>query len=450
MIIDDDEMFEEMLSDLIRSMGHEALAVTGLSGEEAGLPSPAPEVVFLSMNHPEDHQVAIVERLRGLPEPPEIILLAAAGNADGAELATAHGVWDALSRYSPPARLSLSLTQALRFREAKHRGMSRRALDLAGVVGSSPGMGRCYDFIARAADGDAPVLIMGERGTGKELMARTLHANSRRADREFVAVDCTALTGTALPEALFRQARHGTLFLDEVGELPFSLQEALLQRLTPRGLQPGDAGGFRLIAAATGDLPARVAAGGFHPELFDRLRPLSLTLPPLRQRLEDLQDLVWHHTAKLCERYGLPLKGFAADFFPTLRAYPWPGNIRELVDALEQAITAAGHEPTLCSRHLPAPIRPQARLPLTTAGEGDPPPAGAAEETTDPRSFPSLRTYRAKLLAKAEKEYLQQLVALADNNFPEACRLSGLSQPRLYALLKKHRLNRLRKYLVKK
>uniref|UniRef100_A0A7V4G833 Sigma-54-dependent Fis family transcriptional regulator n=1 Tax=Desulfobacca acetoxidans TaxID=60893 RepID=A0A7V4G833_9BACT len=449
MIIDDDEMFGEMVSDLIRDMGHEALAVPPLPGAAAGLPPTAPEVVFLSLSRPEEENVEILGRLRSLPDPPEIILLTGAGTPEGAELARSCGVWDALSRYSPPARLTLALAQALHFREAKKAGRSRRALRREGLVGNSPGMQRCYDFLARAADSDAPVLILGETGTGKELVALTLHANSRRAIHEFVAVNCAALPAATLPEALLEKTRQGTLFLDEVGELPFSLQEALVQRLRGSGLHPGESASFRLAAAAGPALESRVAAGGFNPALFSLLQPLSLTLPPLRERPEDLQDLVLYHVAKLCEGYGLPLKGFAGDFLPTLRAYPWPGNIRELVSALEQAVTAARNEPTLAARHLPGPVRHQGRMSLGDGEEAEAPSGAAPEEKPDPRSLPPLRVYREKVWAKAEKEYLQQLFTLADYNFPAACRLSGLSQPRLYALLKKHRLNRLRKSLEK-
>jgi two-component system, NtrC family, response regulator len=193
---------------------------------------------------------------------------------------------------------------------------------------------------------------------------------------------------------------------------------------------------FRLIAATNRNLDAMVEAGTFRSDLLFRLRSLTIELPPLRDRRDDIQELILFHLARICGNYGIGVKGFSPEFLETLAAYGWPGNVRELVQAIERAVAVARHEPTLFPQHLPDPIRVHAaRAALgkhsrnKTLGKKS---AGAAGPLS------SMKAVREAALAQAEREYLQQLLARTAGDFQEACRLSGLSRARLYALLSRH------------
>jgi two-component system NtrC family response regulator len=307
------------------------------------------------------------------------------------------------------------------------------------------------------------VFLTGETGTGKELFARAVHENSPRAKGNFVVVDCTALPETLVESLLFghekgsftgaeksrdgliRQAHCGTLFLDEVGELPLMMQKAFLRVLQEHRFRP--VGGsreidsdFRLVAATNRNLEQMVERGQFREDLLFRLRSFVIELPPLRERPEDIQELARYYADRFCERYGLAPKGFSPEFINILLAYTWPGNVREFVHTMERVLAAARFEPTLFTKHLPTNIR----IEVTRAAvEHDSPLASPASGGTV-QTLLKLNDYRDAVYNDAEKNYLYDLLALAGQNIPEACRVSGLSQSRLYALLKKHGITRSR------
>ncbi len=206
------------------------------------------------------------------------------------------------------------------------------------------------------------VLLTGETGTGKEVFARAIHENSARAEHNFVVVDCTALPATLVESVLFghekgaftgadraqagliKQAHSGTLFLDEIGELPLAVQKAFLRvlqehRFRPVGAKREVESNFRLIAATNRNLEKMVQDGTFRSDLLFRVRTLTVELPPLSARKEDIKELAMYHMARVCERYQIGTKGFSPEFFDALMAYEWPGNVRELVNAMERAVS---------------------------------------------------------------------------------------------------------------
>jgi two-component system NtrC family response regulator len=184
-----------------------------------------------------------------------------------------------------------------------------------------------------------------------------------------------------------------------------------------------------------------VEKGLFRNDLLFRLRSISIELPPLRTRPEDVKNLVLYHTARMCESYGLGPKGFAPEFLQVLKAYDWPGNVRELVNTLDMALAAARHEPTLFPKHLPSKMRIQ--LARALVGKGSLSPSVTAETASPGPGLPKLREYRNAAVNQAEKQYLQNLMTMVAGNIKEACRISGLSQPRLYALLKLHKISKM-------
>jgi len=462
LIIDDDHMFCEMLSDMVTDMGHGVKFAHNLKeGLEDAL-SGSFDVVFLDVRMPDGSGLSALPKIRELHDPPEVIIITGAGDPDGAELAIVNGAWDYIEKQSSIKRMTLPLVRALQYREEKKAKKPLMALKLEGIVGNSPKMRECYDLLAQAADSDANVLIYGETGTGKELFARAIHANSNRASKNFVVVDCAAMPESLVESALFgyekgaftgadkaqvgliKQADGGTLFLDEVGELPLIMQKAFLRvlqekRFRPLGARQEVESNFRLVAATNRNLERLVEEGGFRKDLLFRLCTLSLNLPALGERLDDIKDLVLFHTGKLCESAGIAQKGIAPEVFESLLSYDWPGNVRELVNTLDRALTAARHEPTIYPNHLPSYIRVQA---VRHAISRDAPEIDLAVAAANGIGLPKLRDFREATVAQAERQYLNELMTVAKNDLKEACRISALSQPRLYALLKKHYIKR--------
>ncbi len=462
LIIDDDELFCEMLSEMVNDMGHGVKFTHSLNDGIIEAVNGSYDVVFLDVRMPDGSGLRALPKIRELTDPPEVIIITGVGDPDGAELAIVNGAWDYIEKQSSIKRMTLPLVRALQYREEKKVKKPAVALKLEGIVGDGSKMQACYDVLAQAAECDANVLIFGETGTGKELFARAIHANSSRSQKNFVVVDCAALPESLVESALFgyergaftgadkaqvgliKQADGGTLFLDEVGELPLIMQKAFLRVLQERRFRPLGArqeveSNFRLLAATNRDLDQAVAEGTFRKDLLFRLRSLSLTLPPLREHPEDIKDIVLYHSGKLCLTYGLPQKGFAPEFFECLMAYDWPGNVRELINTLDRALAEVRHEPTLYPNHLPSSIRVKA---VRNSVSKETPEISAAQAVAAGVNLPKLRDYREAAVAQAEREYLKELMTLAQNDLQEACRISDLSQPRLYALLKKHRISR--------
>jgi two-component system NtrC family response regulator len=183
-----------------------------------------------------------------------------------------------------------------------------------------------------------------------------------------------------------------------------------------------------------------VRSGQFREDLLFRLRSYVIELPPLRERPEDLQPLARFYADRFCDRYDLPPKGFSPDFTGTLKSYPWPGNVREFVHTMEQTLAAARYESTLFPKHLPTSIRVE----VTRAAVAQDHPFNLSLGNGTLHNLPKLHDYRDAVYNEAEKSYLNDLLGLSDQNIAKACHLSGLSQSRLYALMKKHDLTRTR------
>jgi two-component system NtrC family response regulator len=469
LIIDDDPALCRILAKLLTRAGDHAVRQTHTLSDGLRTARSHPvDLVFLDVRMPDGHGLDAVAALRETPSVPEVVVITGYGDRADAEGAIRRGAWDYLPKpFSREAIVSL-LGRALTYRSARRdRPVERSNLRIEGLVGASAAHGACLDFIAQAAGSDAPALVTGETGTGKELVARNIHANSRRADRNFVVVDCAALPENLVESALFghvrgaftgadrdreglvRQAHRGTLFLDEVGELPPALQKSFLRVLQERRFRP--VGGraelssdFRLLAATHRDLDAMADAGQFRQDLLYRLRALTLELPPLRGRDADIQALTRHFIDLIRDRYGGVPKQVSSDFLDALFAYDWPGNIRELINTLEGVFADTPGEPQLFARHLPQRIRIQkARSGVEQRPSPAPEPPAAPDSPAESAEFPTLREFRESLLSEAETRYLQDLMALTRGSVQEACRIAGLSRTTLYHLLKKRGVSRM-------
>ena len=336
-----------------------------------------------------------------------------------------------------------------RSREVELEGEVRERLRLGGIVGHSPAMQTLYEKILRAATSDATVLVMGESGTGKELVARALHDNSPRSSGPYIAVHCAALPENLLEAELFGHARGaftgaataragrfeaahgGTLLLDEIGEIPPSIQVKLLRVLQEREIvrlgenhaRPID---VRVIAATHRDLAAMVRRGEFREDLYYRLCVLPLEVPALRERREDIAMLATRLLEDVARNYNRLPPELAHDTILQLEAGDWPGNVRQLANALEYALVHCDGERIL-PRHLPPDITGPAHQ--DTAA---PPTPGAA---------PLTRYYRTPANDEDEWTLIQQTLHETGGNKAEAARRLGMSRTTLWKRLRQNASN---------
>lgn len=464
LIIDDEEMMCATLSTLVERKGHVATSAQTLKEGISVAAEDTFDVVFLDVKMPDGNGLDALQTIEASPSNPEVIIMTGFGDPNGAELAIKCGAWDYIEKGFSIKEITLSLERALQYRKEKQEAETKRKpvqLKRKNIIGQSPALISCLDLVAQAAESDANIFITGETGTGKELFARAIYENSLRSKEDFVVVDCTSLPETLVESLLFghergsftgadraqdglvRQAHNGTLFLDEIGELPMTLQKSFLRvlqehRFRPVGGNKEVESNFRLIAATNRNLDAMVESGEFRSDLLFRLRTFIIELPPLRERREDIQELARHYIDKFCNQYGVASKGFSPEFLETLISYPWPGNVREFVNTLERSLATARFDQTLYPKHLPSHIRVQVRRAAMESEARVAP----AEGGRTPLSMPKLQEYRDSIYAQAEKDYLQELMEATEENIQEACRISGLSQSRLYALLKKNNISR--------
>jgi DNA-binding NtrC family response regulator len=342
-----------------------------------------------------------------------------------------------------------------------------------------------FSVVEKVAPTRTTVLITGESGVGKELVARALHARSPRASAPFVAVNCGAIPENLVESTLFghrkgsftgavdsrvglvEQADGGTLFLDEVAELPLAVQKAFLRTLQEKRFRPvgGDRevrSDFRLVAATNRDLDQMVAEGTFRADLLFRLRALHIRLPPLRERGDDVREIAHDAVARICDRdlggdgsrgagsaqgQAQGTKGLSPEFLQALARYPWPGNVRELLNACEQAVAAAWNHQVLQPVHLPVELRASvvragiAQPAQEAAPEGLALGAQGGEASTFELTGGPLATLEQHRHASTQ-HYLEELLRTTRSDVTEACRISGLSRSRFYALLKEHGLAR--------
>ncbi|HIJ78742.1 MAG: sigma-54 dependent transcriptional regulator [Desulfobulbaceae bacterium] len=470
LIVDDDEFLSEMLVHKISKQGHQCTVASTLALSLKKAREANYDVILLDVNLPDGNGLTILPQLTSMDSAPEIIIMTGIGTPNGAELAINTGAWGYLGKDQlDKGNLLLSMERALQYREGKKKVEKKTAvLKNLEIIGSSPELTKSLDQIAKVACTDINVLLTGETGSGKELFAKAIHENSQRADKIFVVVDCASLPETLVESTLFghkkgsftgaeftsagliKQADGGTLFLDEIGEMNLTTQKKFLRAIQERcfrkvGGDQEETSNFRLISATNKDLMEMVKQGTFREDLFYRIQTATINLPPLRKRLDDIKELTFYFTNKLCRQYGLAAKEFSSDFFDILSSYQWPGNIRELINAIEVCLTNAGPEPVIYSKHLPENIRVQVarasvkQEPTITPTQTTPAP-GADLYHAKSADF---KAYRESSVNEAEKSYLENLMKQTGGNLQEACHIAKLGRTRLYTLLKKHKISRL-------
>jgi len=461
LVIDDDEMFCDIMYRYLNKMGFAAHYEQSLTSGMEALGGLDFDIVLLDVDLPDGDGLTALPDIRRLSSQPEVIIITGAGDESGAEMALKNGAWDYIEKPPSFSKLSLSLKRVLQYRKEKREQRPALVLDREGIIGEGHEIRSVLKQVAKASHGDSNVLITGETGTGKEVFALVIHKNSPRFKRNMVIVDCASLPENLVGSVLFghvkgaftgatenhtglmKQADGGTLFLDEIGELPLSIQKTLLRALQERRFRP--VGGnkevesnFRLISATNRNLEDLVKKGQFREDLLFRLQTIYIQLPTLKDRLEDIRELATYYISKICKRHQTEIKKFTPEFLEALLAYHWPGNIRELINTLEMALSQIHTERTLFAQHLPLHIRLQS---TTISRKKESVSLKAPQIDIDSNRLPSLKEFKSKVIENAEINYMKELIMVSGNSVKEACRLSDISRARLYQLLQKYDLS---------
>jgi two-component system response regulator AtoC len=450
LIIDDEPGVRTSLSLILEDEGYQVRSAASAEPALALLREQHFDVVLCDVRMPGRDGLSLLPEIVSLQPEATVLVMSAHGNIDQALAAVRAGAWDYLAKPFAPEELLLAIRKAEeRERLRRENQQLRRELR-----GRRPGRGRLVrsesmraiaELIEGAAEFKTTVLITGESGVGKEVAAREIHEQSERAARPFVAVNCGAIpeslieselfghargafTGaSAEAPGMFREADGGTLFLDEIGELPLAMQVALLRVLQEEEVRPvGEAKSVavdvRIIAATSRDLEAMVERGEFRADLYYRLNVLRIALPPLRERREDLAQLAEQILEGLCERLGRRAEPLDPAVLELLRAHAWPGNIRELENALERGLILARGGPLGAEHFALAAARPAA------ASRPDPAPDG-----TDLSIKRQVRQLEERLIRRA--------LAATGGNRTQASRLLELSARALQYKLKEYAID---------
>lgn len=438
-VVEDDPALLELLQEELTSHGYQVAACDSAEALLAQLTDLAPDLVISDIRLPGIDGMALLQRLRQQPKAPALLLITAFGTVRQAVAALKQGADDFLTKPLDLEHLLLSVERLLAHKALQQEVQQYRqttARGPGGMIGQSRAMRRLYQQTERIAKAQGAVLILGESGSGKELVARALHQQSERASNAFIAVNCAgipaelmeseffghaagAYTGARGSRAgLFKQADGGTLLLDEIAEMPLLLQAKLLRviqegRIRPVGGDDEMAIDVRIIAATHQNLEQLVDSGQFRADLFFRLETFTLHLPPLRERADDLELLAQHFLAQLKQKQPSTVNSISSDALDCLYRYPFPGNVRELQNALERAYTfATGHH-----------IKPEDLPERIVSYQGTTDTSQQASHT----SWPSLQ--------QVQHNYMRQVLQHTNGNKQQAAEILGITRRTLYRWL---------------
>ena len=423
-VVDDHAAMARLVADNLAADGWDVRALDSGRAALAAMAERAPELVITDLRMPDVDGLAV---LAAAPTTSDVIVMTGFGDVASAVDAMRRGAWGFVEK---PVRMAELVAHAARAR-ARHQGEPRAAL--AGIVGTSPPIQQLAEAVARVGASGAVALIGGESGTGKELVARAIHAASARRAQPFVAINCAGLADGVIESELFGHVRGaftgagtnrlgvfgeadgGTLFLDEIGDMPLATQAKLLRVLQEREVRAVGSDAtrkvdVRVIAATHRDLQAEIRAGRFREDLFYRLAVVPITVPPLRDRAEDIPALVRHFLARARARNpDGALRTLADDLIAALASYAWPGNVRELEHVVERLailvrapVATLGDLRAICPEILGGAVR------LVTRGD-------------------ELVTLR-----EIEDAYIDRVLAHCDNNKVKAAEILGIDASTLY------------------
>ena len=438
-VVDDDSNLLELIKMRLESAGYEV--VTALKEDEA-IAIAKEEAIALSivdLKLAQRDGISLMEELHSINPDMPVIILTAHGSIESAVEAMKKGAFNYLTKPFNPQELLLQIERASENRRLTHEikrleGLLRERYDFANIVARSEKMQGVLAEVSRIAKTESTVYIHGESGTGKELIAKVLHLASERKDKPFVAINCAAIPETLLEselfgyekgaftgairnsKGLFVQAHEGTIFLDEIGDMPLLIQAKLLRVLQERQFYPVGSEkpvkvDVRVIVATNKDLEAEVKNGSFREDLFYRIHVIPIKLPPLRERKEDIPVLAEHFLEKFNKKMKKDVKGLTPSAMQKLMLYDWPGNVRELENTIEYAVAMTQQD--VISEDIILPAKDVSLEPLK--------PLKEAKEDF-------------------ERRYLVRLLESTGGNVSKAAELAGKYRADFYNLLKKYNL----------
>jgi len=433
LIVDDDAALREGIAETVVDLGYAALtAGDGMTALEMLGREPV-DAVLLDLRMPGLDGLEVLARIRARADAPPVAILTAVATASNTIEAMRLGAVDHLTKPVGRAELADLIERMLRRNPAEAVGWPSRPADREELVGASAPMRAIQKTIGLLADSDATVLISGETGTGKEVVAQALHRHGRRRGERFVAINCAAIPADLMESELFghvrgaftgaiadragyfREAHRGTLFLDEVGDMALPMQSKLLRALQERIVVPVGGAAIpvdvRVVAASHRDLPEAVRAGAFREDLYYRLGVVPVVVPPLRERLADIVPLAEHFLARAAAASPLRLTAEAAAL---LLSHPWPGNVRELQNAM-QRVTALVRGPVVEARDLV----------FLNPARTEPPEQDWLDGDLD------------TAIARMETAMIQRALAASGGNRAEAARRLGIHRQMLHTKMRR-------------
>ena len=455
LIVDDEPDMTETCRRVLVAAGYQCLATNDAREAFRLLRAERPDLLLTDLRMPEVDGMEMLRLAHEIDPQMPVILLTAHATLESAVAAVKAGAFDYLAKPFSIDQLTVAVERALTRRrlelENLHlREQLRGIFGFENIIGRSTALQQVLELVRKAARSDANILVLGESGTGKELVARAIHANSPRAAEPFVPVDCASLpenlleselfghekgafTGaTAAKPGLIKTAHRGTLFLDELGELPLSLQVKFLRGLQERQIRR--VGGtrqidvdIRVVCATNRDLRALVTAGEFREDLYYRLAVIDIVLPPLRERQGDIELLATSFLAKFARRGAATPRGFEPEAMVALEMYSWPGNVRELQNVIERACALAEGE-MITLADLPPHLR-------TVPSPTGPPPSASPGDVA---SKLTLKEARERWIRELESAYVAELLRREGGNVSQAARKAGVDRKTLHRLLNKH------------
>jgi DNA-binding NtrC family response regulator len=438
LVVDSDLDSRDLIRETLLADGFAVRTAEGGETALASLQAEPVDLVFASSSLPDTTGLALLDAIRGLSDPPEVIFITAYETIDAAVKAVKRGALCYITRPLTPDRL-LHLTrkavEEIRLRrenEALRRELDRR-YTYKDLIGTSPRMQEVFQLLENLTGTESNVLIMGKSGTGKELVARAIHAQSPRKDRRFVALNCGGLTETLLESELFghikgaftgaisskpgvfQEADGGTLFLDEIANMPLSMQVKLLRTIQEGEIKQVGSNqtvkvDVRFIAATNRELLGAVEEGVFREDLYYRVNVITITLPDLADRTEDIPLLANHFLEWFAKKLRKPMDRIAEDAMALLMDYAWPGNVRELENCIERAVVLAKG---------------------TTINAAELPPSVRALQQKE-----GLRLPVGMTLEDLEREAILRTLAHCNGNRAAAAKMLGLAERTLYRKLR--------------
>ena len=450
LVIDDEASMRYTLEAVLGDAGLDVETADGGAAGIAAFEARGADVVLTDLAMPEIDGMKVLATIRAQDPNVPVLMLTAHGSERVAVAAMKAGAFDYIPKPFDPDELSLAVNRGIETRRLRLENARLRTEASLGrpIVAESPALRRVLDMVARVAPKDVTVLLTGESGVGKDVLAATLHAHSRRADKPLVRVNAAAIPGelaeselfghtkgaftgaTDARKGYFQQADKGTLFIDEIGELPLAIQAKVLRALQSGEVQPvggrAETVDVRLVAATNRDLAAEARAGRFREDLYYRLNVVPIRVPPLRERPEDVEPLVAAFVRTYADRYGMGQVVVEPALVEAFKAHTWPGNVRELENTVARllAITADDKLTLALWRSQEAGSPSAARMNAATNASGDPGP-----------SLP----LRARV-ESFERTIIAGEFESANKNQSETARRLGISRPALIEKLHKYGL----------